>query len=95
MNNSPSNFFFLNIAFVKDKSPKQSGDIGCYRHEWVLITHSHEIGSYEPITYWTRIHSSLLLLIDYEKYVKIAVFLYYRFLYNFSFHFWYQPKKIF
>ena len=26
---------FLNIALVKEKSPKSSGGFGCYRHEWI------------------------------------------------------------
>ena len=32
-----SSKYFLNIAFVREISPKLSGGFGCYRHEWVKL----------------------------------------------------------
>ena len=29
--------YFLNIAFVREVSPKLSGDFGCYVNEWVKL----------------------------------------------------------
>ena len=37
INNSLDSKYFLNIAFVKEISPKLSGGFGCYRHEWVNL----------------------------------------------------------